>query len=72
MKIGHNMKQLRESRGWSQRELALRSGVSQPMICQLETGHSMGTPESWMKIADVLGVTISDLWKEDADGDRAD
>ena len=65
MVVGRNIKRLRQKKGWSQYKLAEVSGVSQPMISQIETGDSDGTPATWRKIATALGVTISDPWKDD-------
>ena len=38
MGVGDNIKQLREAKGISQRQLAREAGVSQPLLCQIERG----------------------------------
>lgn len=60
--MSENVKKFRELLGWSQNELAKRSGVSQPYISELEDGKadnpSMKTLE---KLANALGVYVSEL-----------
>jgi HTH-type transcriptional regulator/antitoxin HipB len=56
--LGERVRQLRESEGLSQRELAERIGSTQPAIARLEAGGvtpSLGTLE---RIADALGTTL--------------
>jgi transcriptional regulator with XRE-family HTH domain len=38
MNVGTKIKKLRESRNMSQDELALELGISQPTVCNIETG----------------------------------
>lgn len=57
------MRQLREERGYSMRELAKLAGVTTNTIAELELGPRRGkglrnaNPETRRKIAQVLGVT---------------
>ena len=37
--FGECVKELREGHGWSQRELARRTGLSNAEICRIETGQ---------------------------------
>ena len=53
-------KEWRESRGFTQRELAAEAGISEVTVARLETGHS-STPPTARKIADALGVAVADL-----------
>jgi transcriptional regulator with XRE-family HTH domain len=53
-------KEWRESRGFTQRELAAEAGISEVTVARLETGHS-STPPTARKIADALGVSVADL-----------
>lgn len=57
MEPGEIVRKSREDRGWSQRELANRVGVSQPAIKKIEDG---GTTKSKFlpKLAQVLGIDI--------------
>lgn len=47
----------RESHGWSQRELAAETGISQAAISKYENGMLQIAPEHLARIADVLGFT---------------
>ncbi len=61
MMIGQRIKRLRKERGYSQRDLAMRSGVSDAFICQVETGRNgIGVP-ALMKLAKALGTTVGKL-----------
>jgi len=61
-RFGERLKRFRESRGWSQRELAQRAGIPQPTVGYLETGRRSGlTVETARRIADALGVSIDRL-----------
>lgn len=56
------LKALRINRGLSREELAHLSGVSYPTIrLAEETGHEPG-PRIAFAIAEVLGVTVLDIW----------
>src|SRR5215212_12002704 len=50
------LKPIREDQGWSQRDLAARSGVAQNTISQLERGERKAMPSTVHKLADALGV----------------
>lgn len=53
--ITTNIKDLREKASLSQRALSIQSGVSQPRISQYEAGKEVPTPETCLKLANVLG-----------------
>jgi transcriptional regulator with XRE-family HTH domain len=53
-------KEWRESRGFTQRELAAEAGISEVTVARLETGHS-STPRTARKIAKALDVSVADL-----------
>lgn len=57
-----NIRRLREKRGWSQQELADRSGLSS--VKQIELGKNVGRVETLVTIANALGVTMDDLLSE--------
>lgn len=59
MKI-ENMKNIRKDRGLSQRELAKRTGMSQPRVSNIETGLSV-SPKLAQRFADVLMCDVADL-----------
>lgn len=50
------LRELREAKGWSQSELATRTGVSHSTIHRLETGKHKGIDFATLeKLADALG-----------------
>ena len=58
--IGENVRQLRESRGWSQEDLARQSGTSQTTVFNIESGE---TKQSKLlpRIAVALGVPLVEI-----------
>jgi transcriptional regulator with XRE-family HTH domain len=50
------LKLVREDQGWSQRDLAARSGVAPNTISQLERGERQAMPSTVRKLANALGV----------------
>lgn len=46
----------------SQRQLALKSGVAQPLISQIEAGDRSLTSDMAMRLAPALNVTGTELW----------
>lgn len=59
------MRALREARGLSLRDLAERSGVSAPMLSQVERGDTSPTLVVASKIAAGLGLSLSQLLRLD-------
>lgn len=57
----------RASRGWSQRELARRAGVSVETIARAEAGRSRPRPVTAFRIASALGVPMDELFPEYAE-----
>lgn len=53
----HAMKILRLDRGWTQRDLALKSGVSEQTITLIETRRRRGSAETVSRLAAALGVS---------------
>jgi transcriptional regulator with XRE-family HTH domain len=66
--IGARVRALRESSSLSLRELALRSGVSAPMLSQVERGETSPTLTVAAKIAAGLDLRLSQLLRLDEDG----
>lgn len=59
MKIADQIKLLRRDRGWSQGELAKRSGIMQSMLSRLEnTSNEMITIKTLMKLARAMGAEL--------------
>jgi transcriptional regulator with XRE-family HTH domain len=62
MTFGERLRQLRELAGLSQRELARRANIPQPVVSDVESGKQKGiTLENARRIARVLGVTLDML-----------
>ncbi|MDQ6812026.1 MAG: cupin domain-containing protein [Actinomycetota bacterium] len=66
--IGARVKALRESSSLSLRDLAQRSGVSAPMLSQVERGETSPTLTVANRIAAGLGLRLSQLLRLDEDG----
>jgi XRE family transcriptional regulator, regulator of sulfur utilization len=66
--IGARVKVLRESSGLSLRDLAVRSGVSAPMLSQVERGETSPTLTVAARIATGLELRLSQLLRLDEDG----
>ena len=61
---GNNIKIFRENEGITQEELALKSGLSQGYINQLENGKRRYTQKTLELIADSLSIPIIEFFKE--------
>lgn len=59
--LATNLRNLRESRGWSQQQLADNSGVPRPTIANLESGDGNPTLNVLVRVATALGVSIEHL-----------
>ncbi len=66
--IGARVKALREAESLSLRELALRSGVSAPMLSQVERGETSPTLTVAARIAAGLELRLSQLLRLDESG----
>src|ERR1700685_2412832 len=66
--IGSRVKALREASGLSLRDLAARSGVSAPMLSQVERGETSPTLTVASRIASGLGLRLSQLLRLDEGG----
>src|ERR671921_1123644 len=63
--VGPRVRALRESSGLSLRELASRSGVSAPMLSQVERGETSPTLQVAERIAGGLELKLSQLLRLD-------
>jgi transcriptional regulator with XRE-family HTH domain len=66
--IGSRVKALRESAGLSLRDLADRSGVSAPMLSQVERGETSPTLTIAARIASGLNLRLSQMLRLDEQG----
>ena len=55
------IREVRETCGMSQKELALAASVSRPFLCDLEKNRRGAKPETLNRIAVALGVSVADL-----------
>jgi len=70
--VGGNLKNIRKAMGLTQEEVALRSGLTQGYINQLESGKRRFTQKSLERIAKGLNINMVDFFKEDVEGVRED
>ncbi len=66
--FGRRVRALREAMGLSLRDLAVRSGVSAPMLSQVERGETSPTVATARRIAVGLDLRLSQLLRLDEDG----
>jgi transcriptional regulator with XRE-family HTH domain len=66
--VGQRVKALREAMSMSLRDLAERSGVSAPMLSQVERGETSPTLQVASRIAAGLELRLSQLLRLDEDG----
>lgn len=65
MTLGNAIRRLREARGWTQGQLAIKSKVGQSHISQIERGGSRKvSAEVLSKVASVLNVRVDYLCQE--------
>ena len=62
-KMGYKIKEVRESAGMTQTDLAKKAGVSRQLIWMLENEpNTVTTTKTLKNIADALGTTISNIF----------
>ncbi|MBI4708208.1 MAG: helix-turn-helix domain-containing protein [Candidatus Omnitrophica bacterium] len=63
MTIGQRIKQLREEKNWSQKELALKLGLKRPSaISAWETELNGPNPTQRQKLCDIFGISLNELY----------
>ncbi|MCR4429870.1 MAG: helix-turn-helix domain-containing protein [Tepidanaerobacteraceae bacterium] len=67
MNIGDRIRKLREKMGLSNRQLALKAGLSQPVMYRIENGSRRADIETIEKICNALGITLSDFFNFDGE-----
>lgn len=60
--MGEKIRELREKRGLSQKQLADALGIDQSAIARWETGANEPTAFNVRRLADILGVAPGDLF----------
>lgn len=63
--LGKRIKELRERTGLSQEKFAEKAGISQDFLGKIEVCINRPGLKSILKIADALGVSVSELTKFD-------
>ncbi len=62
--VGESLRKIRIRMGFTQEEVALRSGLSQGYINQLESGKRMFTQKSLEQISEALDVPLIDFFRK--------
>ena len=61
LKLGKRVRVLRLDRGWTQEELAHRSGLNRSYMSDIERGRSDVSLSTLQKIARPLGISLAEL-----------
>jgi len=64
--ISQRLKEERQLRGWSQRDLARETGVNTDTISGIETGQHEPRPSTLRKLAEGLDIEVRDFFQEPA------
>ena len=62
--LGSRVKQLRKTKKLTLVEVAKSTGIDQATLSRIENGVMTGTVSSHMKLAEVLGISLPDLYKD--------
>lgn len=60
------IRQIRKAQKLSQQDLADKAGMSRSLLSEIETDTSPANTRRLQALADALGVTVSELFAEDA------
>jgi transcriptional regulator with XRE-family HTH domain len=63
--IGRQIRELRQGRRYTLQDLSDRTGLSKPLLSQVENAHVMPPVATLLKIAKALGVSISHFFQEE-------
>lgn len=61
---GRKVQIFRAAKGLTQMELAEKSDLSVSFVSQIETGHKKASLDGYYKIANGLGIQLSELFKD--------
>lgn len=61
LKLGKRTRSLRLDRGWTQEELAHRTGLNRSYMSEVERGKSDVSLSTLQKIAKTLGISLAEL-----------
>src|SRR3989338_266556 len=62
--LGNRIRNLRRKKKITLIELSKLTGIAQATLSRIETGLMLGTVKSHQKIAETLGVSLAELYKE--------
>ena len=65
IRIGSNIREMREERGMTQQDLAARCNMEKSNISRIEAGRTNLTARSALKISQALGVKLGALFEVD-------
>ncbi len=60
--LGARIRELRKEKKLTLVEISKKTGVAQATLSRIETGSMIGTVESHQKIADIIGVSLAELY----------
>ena len=61
--LGWRVRQLRESKGWTQESFAVRASLDRSYVAGIEAGLRNPSTKAVAKLARALGVTLSQLFQ---------
>lgn len=61
------LKEMREAKGLSQASVAQTLGVDQSAVCLWEKGKTMPRHKVAIRLADLLGCTLDDIYRSNAE-----
>lgn len=62
--LGSNIRKIRKEFGWTQADLAEKTGISVPFMTQIELGRKSASLEVVQNIAAALNISYKQLFKE--------
>ncbi|RIN44407.1 helix-turn-helix domain-containing protein [Staphylococcus simulans] len=65
MKFGQNIKQIRKRMNITQSELATKIKISRSYLSDIENGNKNPSIKTVKKLADSLGLSVTDLFNDD-------
>lgn len=60
--MGNRLKQLREAKGWNQKELAVKLEIGQSAVANIEADVNGAGPKTRKKICELFGITLNELY----------
>lgn len=63
IQLGIRVRALRKGKGWSLEQLSSKSGIALATLSRLENGKGSGTFRTHQKLAEALGLTLSELYR---------